>query len=295
LSTDTLVLNNLNDGDVVSVAVTSTYSCLFNFPEYSNELVYHLYNPLHLNLTDGPLEVCTGSSVSLEALVTGGNSFALNYHWSTGNFNGSINTFVPGWDGYYMVTVDDGCNLPVSDSVFIELLPAPHANFFWTPEFPSEFMPEISFTDASIDAIQWYWNFGDQSTSSVQNPIHSYSITGLVPVKLLTTNFYGCADSIVKTITIEKAMTIYIPNSFTPNGDGINDEFGVFSYEGINYSLSIFNRWGKEIFRSSSPLNKWNGMNSKGKYAPSGNYVYLVSVSEGTFNKTFSGNFTLIR
>src|SRR5688572_4891245 len=69
---DTLILNNLNDGDVVQLAVTSNYSCLAFDTAYSNPFEYHYFPDLELNMTDGPIEVCTGSPVVLEAVVSCG-------------------------------------------------------------------------------------------------------------------------------------------------------------------------------------------------------------------------------
>ena len=88
-------------------------------------------------------------------------------------------------------------------------------------------------------------------------------------------------------------LSIFIPDAFTPNGDGINDSFGIKG-EGIqNMTLRIFNRWGEEVFETSNPKQQWDG-NYKDKPAESGVYVYQL-VSSGKSSETKTGSVTLIR
>jgi gliding motility-associated-like protein len=233
--------------------------------------------------------------VELEVTTVGGNSSAIQYFWSAGNPDDKFNSFIPEVSGYYFATVDDHCHAQLTDSVWIELLPTPASDFYWLPEHPSIFMPDVSFIDESVDAIQWQWDFGDQVTSVQQNPVHSYSSTGMFPVELITVNTVGCTDTLIKVLEVEHVVTVYVPNSFTPNGDGKNDEFEIFTQEGSNYSISIFNRWGQVFFTSTSKLNLWNGLDPDGKDAPSGTYVYKVNVEDENFRKTYYGTVLLIR
>jgi len=70
-------------------------------------------------------------------------------------------------------------------------------------------------------------------------------------------------------------VNIYVPNAFTPNGDGINDTFGVKG-EGIrNFQLLIYNRWGEKIFETTNPRQQWDGLYA-GQPAEQGTYVVQV-------------------
>ncbi|REJ80839.1 MAG: gliding motility-associated C-terminal domain-containing protein [Bacteroidetes bacterium] len=87
--------------------------------------------------------------------------------------------------------------------------------------------------------------------------------------------------------------SIYIPNAFTPNGDGLNDTFGVKG-EGIkNFRLFIYNRWGEKIFETSNPNEHWDGYYG-GRPAEQGTYVYQVFAS-GIGKKARNGSVTLVR
>ncbi|MEP7169311.1 MAG: gliding motility-associated C-terminal domain-containing protein [Bacteroidota bacterium] len=73
-------------------------------------------------------------------------------------------------------------------------------------------------------------------------------------------------------------MFIYVPNSFTPNGDGLNDTFGISGEAIQKFSMRIFNRWGEMIFETSNTNDQWNGT-FKGQKVPMGSYVYKIFAS----------------
>ncbi|MCK5028485.1 MAG: gliding motility-associated C-terminal domain-containing protein [Bacteroidales bacterium] len=85
------------------------------------------------------------------------------------------------------------------------------------------------------------------------------------------------SQSNTKCIYLEP--TVYIPQAFTPNDDGINDLFlPVFSFLPKEYELKIYNRWGNIVFETSDPTKGWNGKQSNGKPAPAGSYIYLLKI-----------------
>ncbi len=88
-------------------------------------------------------------------------------------------------------------------------------------------------------------------------------------------------------------LRMYIPNAFTPNGDGINDQFGIKG-EGVqDYEILVYDRWGEVIFESDSPLKQWDG-SYKGQPVQQGTYVYQV-FTQGTGKRSRTGSVTLIR
>lgn len=87
-------------------------------------------------------------------------------------------------------------------------------------------------------------------------------------------------------------LHLYIPSAFSPNGDGLNDTFGVKG-EGIkNYHLYIYNRWGEVLFESTNPKQQWDGTFS-GRPAEQGTYVYQLFAS-GIESKGKTGAVTLV-
>ena len=110
--------------------------------------------------------------------------------------------------------------------------------------------PEVSFINLSSNDDTILWDFGDNKTSDEWEPIHTYDSLGWFEVILKVQNNEGCADSIAKQLLVENNI-YYFPSSFTPDGDGLNDEFGVsgFRVDKIqNYIFKITNRWGEIVF-----------------------------------------------
>jgi gliding motility-associated-like protein len=108
---------------------------------------------------------------------------------------------------------------------------------------------------------------------------------------------YNQSCKVIDTVTIlvESEHIVYIPNSFTPNGDGVNDVFLAFP-RGVKFiNLNIFDRWGELVFESQDEAHGWDGR-FKGEMMPPGVYVYQTDI---TFNDGYTlhnkGSITLIR
>jgi len=129
----------------------------------------------------------------------------------------------------------------------------PIASFEVSSTQLTEFDPQVEIDNTSIGGYLYHWNFGDGSYSSDYNPIfHTFNQPGIYQITLNIENNLGCLDSTFRTIDIDPVFAFYIPNSFTPDNDGINDRF--FG-KGIGYTsvkMQIFNRWGELIFDQSS-------------------------------------------
>ena len=98
--------------------------------------------------------------------------------------------------------------------------------------------------------------------------------------------------SMSNTVEVNPYMSIYIPNTFTPNGDGMNDTFGVYGEAIKEFNIQVYNRWGEMIFETASVDNRWDGT-YQGVQVPQGIYVYKVAargkegkklVKDGTVN-----------
>jgi gliding motility-associated-like protein len=133
----------------------------------------------------------------------------------------------------------------------------------------------FNFTDLTVGATSWTWNFGDGSSSVSQNPSHTYSENGVQNV-CLTAAINGCAGTACKLIDINVIDLLNIPNVFTPDGDGENDFFFINNNGMKEFQIDIFNRWGTKVFSSSDAAVKWDGRSSKGSELSDGTYFFIL-------------------
>ncbi len=182
-----------------------------------------------------------------------------------------------------------GCKTDALFTQLIEILPSPIADFSFSPENPTNLHPDVQFTDQSVDAVLWQWNFGGLGSSSEQNPVFDFPDTGLQEVQLIVKNLKACPDTLLQLIDVIPEVTYFLPNAFTPNNDGVNDSFqGQGMMAGIqNFRLQIWNRWGELIFETSDPGKGWNGKKTNsGRLLPTGVYLCVVSFT-GPRGKAF--------
>jgi gliding motility-associated-like protein len=207
----------------------------------------------------------------------------VSYVWIWGDGNQDIGAN-PGHiyplQGSYQIRVigtsDKGCVDSMDLSVPITVHTLPSADFTYSPEKPSILESEVTFTDLStLDVAEWFWDFDDGNTSDEQHPIHEFQDTGTFNVSLLVKTIHGCANETRKSFFLTPDLFIYIPDGFSPNGDQINDFFGVAGVkEGIkNYEVSIYNRWGEKVFYTNNHNVGWDGTYG-GIPVPQGSYVY---------------------
>ncbi|MBL0016894.1 MAG: PKD domain-containing protein [Bacteroidetes bacterium] len=139
----------------------------------------------------------------------------------------------------------------------------------------------------------YLWDFGDGSTSTDVNPVHQYSEEGTYDVTLTIYNADGCMRviSLPMYIKVNKIVHIFVPTAFTPNGDGLNDYFEVFTTLITTFHIDIFDRWGKLVFSSDDLSFKWDG-----KDMPEDAYTYVINAVEWSGTKVRkSGTVTIIR
>jgi gliding motility-associated-like protein len=161
--------------------------------------------------------------------------------------------------------------------------------------------PTFQFTNCSSGGSSYQWFFGDplNSTSTGQNPQFTYSQPGTYTVLLITCNSFGCCDTTLLALKVTDEHTLYVPNAFTPNGDGLNDGFlpvGI-GIDGENFDMWIFDRWGNMIFHTDDPEKPWDGRANGGKeVAQQDVYVWkIVTRNDAHANKQYIGHVTLVK
>jgi len=242
--------------------------------------------------------ICIGESATLYATpsTAGGN-----YLWTpSGSNNDSLIVF-PAIPTTYTVSYTlNSCSNSASGTILVS--PLPEASFS-APLSTSIFNPVVNFTDNSLGAISWNWNFGDMystnNTSFLQNPKHTYSKVGTYCVKLDIENIGGCTDSYTMCVIIDPEFTFYVPNAFTPNNDGTNDEFFGQGWEEFisGFEMYIFDRWGNSIFHTEDITKHWDGkVNGTGEVAQEDEYVYVINVKDSKGEKhKYIGGVTLVK
>ena len=179
------------------------------------------------------------------------------------------------------VTSGNGCVDSVILPDHITAHPLPEALFSTDPQQVANIIdPVFSMTDLSTaNVVGWDWSFGDGGRSVEQNPLHAYSDTGSYTMELIVETAFGCMDTISYTVKVEPNFTFYIPNSFTPNTDGVNEYFFGMGEYISSYQMEIYDRWGELIFQSNDMERKWDGT-YRGKQVQQGQYVYKFRVTD---------------
>lgn len=276
---------NINPNPVVSFSASDTAGC----------------EPLCLNFMSSSL-IVAGNNVQWAWNVGDGgplnNSEFFDHCYTIPIDTGT--TFAPvSFNVTLTVTSDSGCFSSLTKPSYITVYPNPEANFTVQPETATYTDPVISITDLSIGANFWNWNFGDNSgTSTISIPLpHTYPDTGTYTVSLIASTQYGCLDTAFHTVIIEPDFIFYVPNSFTPDVDGINDGFtgkGVFIKE---FEMNIFDRWGSLIYHTDDINKPWDGKANHGNNeAQADVYVYDMKVTDVRSKKhNYKGIVTLVR
>lgn len=180
------------------------------------------------------------------------------------------------------ITSPIGCQIDTVYKNWIKVAEPPIANFIFVDSTNiTNFDNTVQFYDQSLNEAEfWYWDFNGFDQSLEQNPVFAFPDTGLQVITLVVRNRQQCRDSISRVLDVIPQVRFYMPNAFTPNGDGNNDEFiGVGYLEGMkNYHMEIWDRWGGLVFESNSPETGWNGRyKNNGKLLQNGTYPCRVT------------------
>lgn len=167
-----------------------------------------------------------------------------------------------------------------SDTLLFTVFALQDASFNASPlVLETDSSEPVIFSYTGSAAVQYLWDFGDGNTSTEANPQHFFSDTGFYTISLIVVNELGCSDTVVSTRYIEviSKPTLYIPNAFSPNGDGENDVFFIYGSGIKEFTLRVFDRWGTFIYESQNIEQGWNGT-FKGKVMDQGVYVYYLKM-----------------
>ncbi len=226
-------------------------------------------------------------------IATGGTG-SYSYSWNTQpeQLSASTTHLI---SGAYMAKVNDG-NCTDSVEVIVGNIPGPTAEFDSDRDTAFISNPKIRFINESIGGTSYSWTFGDGEQSLQENPSHTYVNSQDYIVTLQVVDEYGCTDTVSHAITILEEVYLFIPNTFSPDGDGLNDVFKPVGagYSLTGYELNIYSRWGDLVFHTLDINEGWDGT-VKGELVNFKSvFVYKIEVCGYTGKKhQYSGHITV--
>lgn len=260
----------------VTLIVDDTTFC--NAPDTAVKILR--ISPLVKAVFSVPARGCVPFTTSFKNLSQGGTDWI----WEFGDSQTSTDfepTHTYNATGTYnvrLIAIDTAsCNKRDTSAYFtITVFPIPKANFSWTPN-PPQVNAITRFSNLSIGANRYLWNFGDGESSTEVNPVHQYNTTGTFQATLYAYNTANCVDSITQNVPILIVPLLDVPNAFTPGRFGEN---GIVKVKGFGIGTmewKIYNRWGQVVFATSDKNEGWNGI-FKGRLQPMDVYTYTLDV-----------------
>jgi len=256
-----------------------------------------------VSFTGTPTEGCQPLTVQFQSTSTISNGQINGYQWFLGDGNTSSSTSFshtypnPGTYTVGLVANSDQNCVDSSTALgYIRVWPLPVAGMFINPAVTTLDKPMVTFKDASSGHVSVVWDLGDGSVSGSDEFMYQYSDTGLYTVEITAISDKGCTDTALGLVKIRPPFSVYIPNTFTPNENGINENFKLKGDGILEVYYDIFDRWGNLIWSDFGKTNAgWDGR-LNGKPVQVGVYVYkivVLSIENKFF--TYHGNVNLIR
>ena len=305
---DSVVHYEWNTGDTVASftlipeTYATTYICTTTYPNgctrTDSTTVYAAAVLEPPTFTVEPAEVCAGTRSTIAPTLP-----YAHYHWSNGSTSPSITVNPPQTTQYSLTVSDDiGCTAEGETELIVH--PMPTASFM--PEQYLTFLDDgaanVHFINYSSGAENYRWDFGDPMSASNNSteisPDHVYTSPGIYRIWLYVTSDFGCADSTVHEVSIQNPFYFYVPNAFSPDGDGINEVWRPIG-TGVkedDYECSVYDRWGRLVFHTNSLYQSWDGTDKGGKPLPVGSYIYSIrTYTMDLVPKEFLGTVTILK
>ena len=175
-----------------------------------------------------------------------------------------------------------GCASQTLVPAAVNVHPNPIADFIAQPEEVSIFRPRVEMINNSLRSVRWNWDFGDGlGNSAEREPVYTYRDTGNYTIRLVSRTEHGCPDTTYRSIRVKGEFAVYIPNTFTPNNDGINEHFKPLCVGVKDFELWIYDRWGVNIFSTSDLEAGWDGTTKGGnRLCQQDVYVYVIRLKD---------------
>ncbi len=218
----------------------------------------------------GPGRVCQGEPVTLFSNVPS------DFVWQGGDTTREL-TFTAHRDTTIMLVAINGtCG---NDTLIypVEVTPMPMATLSYVEDTVLlDDKRKLYYSGPAPDFITWFVN--GQPMSQTRTLSLTFDGVGPYEIMQVVRNGNGCADTIRKTIYVESEFKVWIPNAFSPNGDGVND---LFYFDGVGiekFTAQIYNRWGSLVYEwnENSPTQGWDGTTDSQMTS----YVYKITIED---------------
>lgn len=267
----------------ISLLAVNQYGCRDSLDQTAT-----VYTRPELDFTVPDQTGCVPFVVLFENFSQGVNQY--EWHFGDGQVSGEpnpVHTYTTA--GIYSVTLYASADSICFDSLrlgnYITAQPSPIADFSFEAVTDTTVTPNgiFRFSDHSIQANRWHWDFGDGDSSDLRNPVHRYFTNGPHPVTLIVFNNLGCSDTLVETITPDFIGGLYIPNALSPeSGQPGEREFkavglGLREFEIAVYAFNGQRVWYSNALTDGQPSEAWNGkLDNTGDWLPQGIYTWKV-------------------
>lgn len=281
----------------IRLTTTNKYGCT----DDSVRTFYYQPVVANLQVSASSLLGCAPTNINFRNLTTPfDSSYKVKWDFGDGNSSTAQNpsyTYIK--KGNYpvklTVTTLSGCQRETLLRGGITINAKPKADFDFTPKSISNAKGDVVFEDkSSSDVTSWLWQFGNKGSASAQNPRYTFKDTGNVAIRLIVNNTFGCADTTTRDVFVEPFYSFFLPTAFSPNNDGVNDEYlGTGYYDSFkSFSLTVFNRWGEIVFQTTAPTTAWNGQkNNTGNQLPEGVYLSVLTYKNYTGKEIVQKNY----
>jgi gliding motility-associated-like protein len=209
-------------------------------------------------------KICAGSPVQFK---TDNTDFAGKYEWYFGDGESSAEQspkHIYTEAGTYTVklrltSVSDRKSDEKKSTVTV--FPVPSIQVNYTASEDNNLL--INFETDADKVTEWKWDFGDTHTSLEQNPSHAYSKKGTYKAVCTAKSSMGCATSVAKEVVVKSSVSLFAPNSFSPDGNGTNDTWIPVVVGDKSFSVTVFDKFNKVVYSTTDKNNPWDGHNAK--------------------------------
>jgi gliding motility-associated-like protein len=266
---------------------------------------------VNINPTPVPeiLVMTDGGCSPVTAVFTNGYDGPGTCSWTFGNQSTSSECAPPPvvyeLTGSYTVTLTmnagNGCSATVTLENAVEVVQRPEAMFLVLPENLNTGAPQAFFQNGSVGAVSYLWQFDELGESEEAQPTFTFpsEVEGLYTVCLTAFASEACVDTMCAEVLVPAGAGLFVPNAFSPDGDGINDTFTpiVAGMGSENYEFLVFDRYGQQLFRSTMIGEGWNGQFGDGTLTPVGVYIWKVTGRDRFSGQRVdeTGHVTLVR
>lgn len=267
---------------------------------YSNEV--WVANDPTISFAADVLEGCPGQTVGFDATVTADTPVGIVWDFGDGSSGSALDLFhTYSNPGIYDVSVTafatSGCIASVTASrpQYINIYPLPTPGFEVSSGTVDILSPTMTI-NSTANADNCSYALSDGSMSNTCDFVHEWSASGPQTITQAVTNDFGCTATLIKTVNVGGVL-FYLPNAFTPDGDGVNDFWQCVSTGISTFKLKLYNRWGALVWETHDPQFKWLGNTWNGDhFVPDDVYFWTVEFEdllEQSFE--FKGNVAVVR